>query len=219
MKYTFLVITVLVYSSTIGYSQNMLLDRGQSGYSLYGTYQTTENVSGPSVGFKLSYNGVLDFGANYGISSNKGSTNSVVKRSAVIGSYHFVKQTETLPISVGLSVGYSKFTYSSDDLEFLEWGMYGSQAEFGSYIYHHFMYSQSLKLIPYTGFYIDKSKITIIDKDRISISADAEENYFGVGCALLINTTIPNKIIIEPSIYVYDEFNQFNLIIGMLILQ
>ncbi len=179
-----------IFMFTGGFSQSTFLETGESGYSIYSSIASGENLSKLGAGIMFSSKGTADMRISYSAISINSETKIV--GISFGGALHFLKQSETIPVSMAISGDMSFYTQEADN----------TGIGVGASVYRRFSISSRISLIPSLGGKIYSTG----DRKR--------DSSYAIGAAILFSR-MPG-FYIEPTLQMVEDFYVFGITFGVL---
>ena len=217
-KQIFSILCLCITFVSIGFSQGAFLERGQSGFGVSAGFSSNKDASGIGASAGYSISGVFDLGlsvARISLDQKLGGYDvSAIAFSPGI-TFHAVKQDSIgTPISVSLSAGYERDSYSSTALDQFRLSLNGDYFSIGTSIYGNVYISPTTYVQPSAevAYLTGSSKLS--DSNGNSITSDNNTTIFGFSASVVFETSPTTQFGINPGVSINKDNTTFSIRVG-----
>jgi len=199
------------------HAQSFVLDKGQSGFGITGSFSTNDDISGFTGGVGYSFSGVFDLGISvgrFGFDQQFFGEDLNATTISPYASYFVVKQDEQTPVSFAVNGSYERQMYSNDVLSDFDIDMTGSFFSIGASLYRMIEASETMNIQPAIGFSYITGEIKIEDSTE-SITESDNTTFFALGLSLIFRTSPTNTFVVTPTLGFGDDVTTFGLTLGL----
>jgi hypothetical protein len=210
MKRYFVTIVFSVIFSYASYGQGAFLQKGVSGLSIGGSFMTSSDATNFSGGVGYSIRGRFDIG----LSCNRMGFEFIDNMAALSISpgitYHVLKQSERMPLSLSLGASYSYTTFS-DSYTVGLYNIHGYSFSPGISLYRFFNISSIIRIQPTLG--ADYSHAYVEGETNRGFIYSSFDNsvHFGFGLPFIFDISSKYILAVSPRVRVGNE----TIVLGM----
>ncbi|MFQ3621723.1 MAG: hypothetical protein SNJ78_12370 [Spirochaetales bacterium] len=200
-------------------AQSVYLEQKQSGVGIAGGFSSNKNASSFDLGIGFAFIGRIDLALDYSAINFKEKLEgeAVTAYSFQLSTEVFpVKQTQEIPLSLGLGVGVGFASYDSVILDYLGWEMSETSLSLGISIHHNAKVTSSFSLVPSAGFSYIKTTLSIEDSYGNFVEESEAYTGVGMGMGLLFSLQEKTRLLLRPSVFILDNEPTFTLVFGLL---
>jgi hypothetical protein len=200
-------------------SQSVFLDSGSSGMSLAGGINLSDSGAGFGIDAGYSLAGLVDFGFGFGRynydDEASGGLDLVGTGFVPSMSFLMLKQSEYIPLSIKLGVGYGRSRVSGAEIERLELDWTGSSWILGLDLHSSMELTDGNILIPHFGVSHTNTQATIKDKYGDSVKNEGSDTSFDVGATFAFKLEDGGFVYLDPSVSMGEDETTFSFGVGM----
>jgi hypothetical protein len=203
------------------FPQSNVLKRGQYGLGLSGAYATNSGASGFSGTTGVGLGGIFDLAFSAGRAAYDADVSEFADLKATSFGpefrAHVIKQNSSRsPISLVLSIGYTRDNFSSPDLDTNQLRMWANTFYVGGTVYRDVRLSRRAYLQPYAGItYVNTS--FKLSEEGLTLSNEDNMAAFGLGLPLVYSFVEKTMLIIQPGLSFDKDTTTFSISAGLVI--
>jgi len=214
-------VAVLVLSAPLAFSQGSYLKKGQTGFGLSGSYAANGAAHGFSGTAGAALGGIFDLAFSMGRAAYKpGSSLDFLDLEAtslvpeIRG--HIIKQNSSAsPVSVTISAGYARDSFSSPDLDAEGLEMWANSLLLGATVYRDVPLLNGLYLQPSAGISYTSTSVKFRDETGATLSGDDSLVSFGLGLPLVYAVSERALLVAVPSLTLDKDHTTFGVSVGL----
>jgi hypothetical protein len=200
-------------------SQSIFIDSGSSGMSLAGGINLNDSGAGFGIDAGYSLAGLVDFGFRYWRwrPDDETSDGLDVVSTAFVPSLSFLmlKQSEYIPLSIELGVGYGRAKLSGADIDRLDLEVTAGTWILGLDLHSSMELKDGNILLPHFGVSHTKTQVTIKDKYGDLEKDEDSDTSFDVGAKFAFKLEDGGFVYLDPSVSMGEDETTFSLRVGM----
>jgi hypothetical protein len=200
--------------------QSGVLKRGQYGLGLSGAYATNSGASGFTGTAGVALGGIFDLSFSAGQAKYKpGASEFSDLKTTSYGpelQAHVIKQNSSrAPLSLALSIGYTRDHFSSPDLDTEQLRMWANTFYVGATVYRDVRLSRSAYLQPYAGITYVNTSFKIGDAAGLTLSNEDNMAAFSLGLPLVYSLSEMTLLVVQPGLTFDKDTTTFAVSIGL----
>jgi hypothetical protein len=208
-------------SCLAAFPQSSVLKRGQYGLGLSAAYATNSGASGFSGAAGAGLGGIFDvsFSAGRATYEPEASEFADLKATSFGPEFraHVIKQNSSrAPISLALSIGYTRDDFSSPDLDANELRMWANTFSVGGTVYRDVRLSRRAYLQPYAGLAYVNTRFKVSEAG-VPYSNEGGMAAFSLGLPLVYSVSEKTLFIVQPGLAFNKDTTTFAVSAGLVV--
>jgi len=214
-------LAIFFLAAPLSFSQGSYLKKGQTGFGLSGSYATNSAAQGFSGTAGAALGGIFDLAFSLGrVTYKPGSSLDFLdlKATSFVPEIrgHIIKQNSSAsPVSVTVSAGYARDSFSSPDLDVEGLEMWANSLLLGATVYRDVPLLKGVYLQPSAGISYTSTSVKFRDENGATLSGDDSLVSFGLGLPIVCAVSEKALLVAVPSLTFDKDNTTFGISVGL----